>query len=206
VTYPAAFAAMEKTYNLRIAQLVRDRLLACGLQVTMTREGDDSVSSQTRVGIMNSLTPQASATLAFNVTNSFMGSSGQTGSGPEAWVNPVKPGDGAFGAQIVSQVSTSTGLPARGPAVKDANRNPGGPIYVALHAAPLFAHAELAFLDNYYDRALIDDPLGKGMPAIADGVFMAFLDKLGGPSICLPCLHLPEPLSAADRARLRNLG
>jgi RHS repeat-associated protein len=204
VTYPPEFAAAEKNYNLQVAQLVRDRLQACGVSVDMTREGDDTVWPQTRADMINNLNPDASATLAFNIVNHFMGDNTQTGSGPEAWVDYNKPGDYAFGEQIVNRVSEFSGLPPRVPPVKDANNWPGGVIYVPTHVDPLYAQAELAFMDNYYDRAVMDDPVGMG--SIADGVFMAFLDNLGGPDICEPGFELPEPLSPEERARLRNLG
>lgn len=203
VTYPAAFAAQEKTYNLQIAQMVRDRLQACGAQVELTRDGDVSVSATTRADMINSKSPGAAATLAFNVTRSQMGDSSQTGSGPEAWVNLSKSGDVAFGGQINSRVSEFTGLPnTRG--VKNAGANPGGALYIPLHVTSLYAHAELAFMDNYDDRPFMDDPAGKA--ALADSVFMAIVDQLGGASACGPGFRFPDPLSAAERARLRNLG
>jgi RHS repeat-associated protein len=204
VTSPANFAAQEKTYNLQVAKLVRNRLQACGLQVQLTREDDSSVSSTTRTDMINSHNPDVATTLAFNIVNFFMGNSSVTGSGPEEWNNPAKPGDYAFGADMNSQVSKFAGLPnTRG--VKNAASNPGGPIYVALHVTPLFTHAELAFMDNFYDRAIMND--AKGMGAIADGVFTSILNQVGGASgVCQPGFELPEPLSAAERARLRNLG
>ena len=205
VTYPPEFAASEETYNLQVTQMVRDRFQACGVQVDMTREGDTFVSLQMRADMINNLNPDASATLAFNIANSFMGDNSVTGSGPEAWVDFSKPNDVVFGGQINSRVSEFTGglLPnTRG--VKDANNWFGGSLYVPTHVTPLYAQAELAFMDNYNDRVIMDDPVGMG--SIADGIFTAFLDQLGGQGVCVPGFELPEPLSEEDRERLRNLG
>ncbi|MBI3241766.1 MAG: N-acetylmuramoyl-L-alanine amidase [Chloroflexi bacterium] len=206
VTSPPDKAACEKTYNLIVAQQVSVLLGRCGgIQVIMTRtDNETTVSREMRTDIINSNNPDAAVTLAFNVTNGIMTDTTGTGSGIEQWVNFDKPGDMAFGEQMNKRVSEFAPLPIRTPGVKNAANNPGGPIYVALHVTPLFTHAELAFMDNIYDRTIMDDPAGMG--AIANGVTVAIIDQLGGISVCTnPDFQLPDPLSAADRARLYDL-
>jgi len=198
VTSPAEFAAEEKTYNLRVAQLVQDRLTTCGVKVEMTRNGDDSVSPQMRIDMVNG--SNAGVTLAFNVLTDTMANSPITGSGPEQWVNLDKPGDKPFGDQMNKRVSEFALLPnTRG--VKNVADNPG--IEVAPVVTPLFTHAELAFMDNYDDRAIMDNAAGMG--AIASGVTQAIVDTLGI-VINDDCAKGLVPLTAEQRARLRDLG
>lgn len=199
VTYPTNFAAQEKNYNLRVAQLVRDRLLACGTQVLMTREGDDSVSPAMRVAMINGNNPDAAATLAFDIVNHFMGDNLVTGTGVAAWVDSSKPLQSPFGEQVTDRVQEYTGLRNRG-------LKPGGWIYVVANVSNVitYTHAELAFMDNFYDRAIMDDSVGMG--GIANGTFMAIADSLGGSSTCEPGFQFPAPLSAVERERLRKLG
>jgi RHS repeat-associated protein len=199
VTDPPEFAADEKNYNLQVAYLVRDQLQACGVQFDMTREGDDTVSSQTRADMINNLDPDAATTLAFDIVNHVMGDSGTTGTGVAAWVDSSKPIQSTFGLQVTGRVHEFTSLQDRG--LKN-----GSWIYVVANVdgTVTYTHAELAFMDNYYDRAIMDDSVGMG--AIANGVFMAILDMLGGADICEPGFELPDPLSPEERAGLRNLG
>jgi RHS repeat-associated protein len=207
VSSPQAFVASEKTYNLQVAQLVRDRLVACGIQVEMTRSADDSVSLISRAGIINATNPAAAVTLAFNIVNHSMSMYG-TGSGPEGWVDYGKSSDRSFSANINTRVSQYTaGLLPDTRGVRDANAWYGGALYVPTHVTPLYSQSELAFMDSYNDRAVMDDSVGMGK--IADGVFMGIIDALGGESACAAGpgeFQFPEPLSAADRERLRNLG
>lgn len=201
VTSPAEFAAWEEEYNLQVAQLVRDQLQACGLEVDMTRDGDYAVAPQTRADMINSAAPDAAATLAFNIVNPYMGDSSVTGSGPEYRVISPNSLQATFGEAIASRVSQYTGLPNRG--YRD-----GSWIYVVANVdnAIPFTHVELAFMDNYTDRAIMDD--SEGMAAIANGAFMGIIDQLGGESVCDTDggFEFPDPLSPEERARLWNLG
>lgn len=200
VTYPAAYAAFEEEYNLQVAELVRTQLQACGLDVEMTRDGDYYVTLSARTQMINDLQPDAAVTLAFDVVHSYMGDNSVTGTGVAAWVDFSKPVQVTFGQQIMARVNEYTGLRNRG--LKN-----GSWMYVVanVNSEINYDHAELAFMDNWNDRAFMDDPAG--MAAIAGGVVAAIIDNLGGTEVCTqPGFELPEPLSAEERARLRNLG
>lgn len=196
VVYPTIFAAEEKTYNLEVAQIVRSQLEACGLNVQMTREGDYSVSSEARVDMINGTNPDAAVTLAFDILYKEMN---YLASGTAAWIDLSNPNQSEFGNHIANRVHEYADLNNRG--LKD-----GAWIYVVSHINPdiIYSHNELAFMDNYDDRAIMDD--AAGMAAIATGVAVAIVDELGGEEICDPGFEFPPPLSAEERARLRKLG
>lgn len=196
VIYPPIFAAEEKNYNLEVAQIVRSQLEACGLNVQMTREGDYSVSSEARADMINGASPDAAVTLAFDILYKEMN---YLASGTAAWIDLSNPNQSEFGNHIANRVHEYADLNNRG--LKD-----GAWIYVVSHINPdiIYSHNELAFMDNYDDRAIMDD--AAGMAAIATGVAVAIVDELGGEEICDPGFEFPPPLSAEERARLRKLG
>ncbi|MCP4362807.1 MAG: hypothetical protein GY796_32790, partial [Chloroflexi bacterium] len=200
VNYPPAFAGYEEEYNLQVANLVKDRLVACGVDVIMTRNGDYYVTLPARTDQINNTNPDTAITLAFDAVNHFMGDNTVTGTGVAAWVDLGEPLQTAFGNAGMSRVNEYTGLRNRG--LKD-----GSWIYVVanVNSDINYTHLELAYMDNYYDRAIMDDPTGMG--SIADGAFAAITDILGGESVCTnPGFEFPEPLSQAERDRLWQLG
>ena len=204
-TDPTNFAATEKTYNLQVAQLVQSQLQACGVNVVMTRDSDISVSQQARASQINSTQPDAAITLAFNIVYAGMSYTSDylTGTGTGAFVNSGKPLQAPFGLQVTAQVNNYVGLRNRGLYTNNS-------WYVPRTVAndQLYTHVELAFMDNYDDRAIMDDSVG--MQGIADGVMASIVDMLGGTSICTgggsTGFVFPDPLSAAERERLRNIG
>lgn len=200
VTYPPEFAGYEEEYNLQVANLVKDRLTACGVDVIMTRDGDYYVTLPARTDQINNTNPNAAVTLAFDAVHSYMGDNTVTGTGVAAWVDFSKATQTAFGNVGTSRVNEYVGLRNRG--LKD-----GAWIYVVgnVNGDVNYTHLELAFMDNYYDRAIMDDPVGMG--SIADGVFVAITDILGGESTCTnPGFNFPDPLSPEERERLWALG
>jgi len=200
VSETVGYEAEEKDYNLQVALMVSDRLTtACGLQVEMARPDDSTVSPVTRTNIINNLSPDVAISLAFDIVHHYMGNSAQTGTGTAAWVDFSKPIQTIFGLQGTARVHQFTGLRDRG------RRDGSDRFYVVTHVddSITYTHLELAFMDNYDDRGIMDDPVRMG--GIADGVTMAIVDNLSGTITCDPTL-LPAPLSAEERARLRNLG
>ena len=203
VTYPPAHEAYEEEYNLQVANLVKDRLVACGVDVIMTRDGDYFVTMPARTDQVNNTNPDAAVSLAFDIVNPLMSytSENLTGTGIAAWVDDNEPLQTTFGDIGMNRVHEYTGLRNRG------RRDGTTRFYMVnnVNSDINFTHLELAFMDNYDDRAIMDDPAGMG--AIADGAFAAITDILGGPSTCTnPDFEFPEPLSAAERERLWQLG
>ncbi len=206
VTDPPEFAEEEETYNLDTAWRVYDRLSeACDIDIDMTRDGDYSVSSEDRVDMINGWNPDVAITLAFDLTSGVMGtSSSGKGSGVAAWVDLSKPIQKTFGLQVTSRVhefTASVNMPLRDRGYRNGSYIP---VVTNVDGAITYTHAELAFMDNYYDRAIMDNPVG--MQAIVDGVVAAIIDNLGETSNCDPAFQFPDPLSIEERARLRDLG
>ncbi|WP_420628570.1 N-acetylmuramoyl-L-alanine amidase [Candidatus Leptofilum sp.] len=202
VSYPLPFAAFEEEYNLQVANLVRDRLTACGVDVIMTRDGDYYVTLPARTNQINSTNPDAAITLAFDIVNPYMSHTYEnlTGTGVAAWVDYSEPLQTAFGEIGMSRVNEYTGLRNR-----DLKNGDYMDVVIGVDSNINYTHLELAFMDNYFDRAIMDDPVGMGK--IADGVFAAITDILGGASTCTnPDFEFPEPLIAAERERLWQLG
>ncbi|NTV64775.1 MAG: hypothetical protein HGA65_14770, partial [Oscillochloris sp.] len=174
VTSPLIYAAAEKNYNLATAQAVRDRLSACGVQVEMTRSDDSGLSSADRVAFINGVAPDASVTIAYNILTSQM--SFATGTGAEAWAKLTSQ-NMAFAQLILGEVvaQSGDGLPSRG--VKNAATHFFGPLAVPMGVADSTPHAqaELAFMDNYYDRALMDQYSEIFVNALSN----ALLDQIG---------------------------
>lgn len=174
VTSPLVYAATEKTYNLATAQAVRDQLDACGVRVEMTRSDDSNLSAADRVAFINGVAPDASVTIAYNILRSQM--SFTTGTGAEAWAK-LTPQNVAFANLILGEVVAQSGggLPSRG--VKNAAAHFFGPLAVPMgvDAAIPHAQAELAFMDNFYDRALMDQYSDIFVNAVSN----ALLDQLG---------------------------
>ena len=198
---PAQFRTEEKTHNLEVALLLRDLLLACGVQVDMTRDSDVSVTTSQRAGLINVRQPNVAVTVAFNVAG--LGTMLNFDGGAMQLVNYGQPASVAFGRAINGAIANDIGLSThRG--VQNVNTWSfcGGNCVGNLVTNTPHSQSESAFLDSYADREFID----AHSEAFAGAIFSAIVDQLGGRSTCGSGFQFPEPLSAAERARLRNLG
>lgn len=173
VTSPASYYAEEKNFNLDISLTAQQMLEACGVSVDMTRVTDSNVSYPDRAAFINSRNPDLSVTVAVNILRSYM--SYYTGSGPEAWAKML-PSNVGWANTTLDSIVTQTGLTSRG--VKNAaGWGQGRGLYLPLTVSDDIAHlqAETAFMDNYYDRAILDDH----PEWFAEAVFNAVVAELG---------------------------
>lgn len=199
VDYPPNFAAVEKTYTLEIARMVRDRLQdRCSIIVGMVRDADVTVPHRDRPGIIMGFDPDLAVTVAFNTSG--LGYMWYGPGGTMGLVDFRKPPDMAFATAMNARIAEHTGVPNhRG--IRDARYWRGG-IYVPTHLPNiLYDQAEIMFLDNYHDRAVMDDPVGKG--AIADAIYNEIITQLGLAGG--QCELLPPP-SPEQIQRWRDLG
>ncbi|MEM9954596.1 MAG: N-acetylmuramoyl-L-alanine amidase [Chloroflexota bacterium] len=170
---PANYFAYEKNFNLNIARRTAQRIENCGVDVRLTRNRDEFISVYQRADAINWYQPDMAMGIAFNVVSSVMTDSSGTGSGTEIWriSNEV---NNALAEDIMSGVTNATDLPRR-----TINSGYASFIQDDLIAPTIpFVHAELAFMDNFRDRAILDN----APQLFADGIYNGvrnFLIRLG---------------------------
>ncbi|MBU1751380.1 MAG: N-acetylmuramoyl-L-alanine amidase, partial [Chloroflexi bacterium] len=153
VTTPTAYAIEEKTLNLDTALALRDYLETCGVQVLMTREDDSTVAPALRAQFIQQNNPDLALTIAYNVLTTEMS---DFFGGPLALADGSKLADWDLGILAADTVYDTTALPInRG--VQDARTWRGG-VYLPTHVPDtLYTQIELAFIDSYNDRGVIDE-------------------------------------------------
>ncbi|MFB2557062.1 RHS repeat-associated core domain-containing protein [Herbiconiux liangxiaofengii] len=193
----------ELPYNIALAQGVRALLaVQCLADVTITRDDPATpvVSHSMRAAIAAARTPDATVTLAFDAATGTAWDTGPTSGGSKSYPRG-NADDNALGDSFVSTLPGYTGRPAR---------IVGDPRYPAADFAGLpgaVAHLETLYLDNNYDRGVIDDPAG--FQAIVNGTAKSIGDYLvsRGANCTSPVTGgWPAPPSAAELERWRSLG
>ncbi|MCS5713513.1 DUF6531 domain-containing protein [Herbiconiux sp. CPCC 205716] len=193
----------ELPYNIALAQGVRALLTAqCLADVTITRDDPATpvVSHAMRAAIAASRTPDATVTLAFDAATGTAWDTGPTSGGSKAFPRGNLD-DNALGDSFVSTLPSYTGRPAR---IVGDPRYPA-PDFAGLPGA--VTHLEALYLDNNYDRGVIDDPAG--FQAIVNGTARSIGDYLvsKGANCTSPVTGgWPAPPSAAEIERWRTLG
>jgi RHS repeat-associated protein len=190
----------ELPYNMALAQGLQSRLQTdCLASVYLTRDASNPmVSRDVRAGIAASHNPTVTLGIGFNTNQGT------------AWGDPTTGGsqvysrggaaDNAVSDSLVGVLPTYTGRPARN---KGNNGNFPGDEFAGLPNA--FTHLEALFMDNSFDRPVIDN----GMNSIADGVLTGlgiYLQSQGFNCTDPVTGGWPTPPSAAELERWRQLG
>lgn len=193
----------ELGYNIRLAQLVRDALVKdCRASVVITRE-DPSVpfvSRTVRAGIAAAANPAATVGIAFNTLDGVAWGGSDASQGGSQIYSRGRPADDQLSFSLTGNLPTYTGRPAKN---LGNNGNFPGSEFDGVPGA--LTHLEALFLDNSYDRAVIDN----GFPHIADGVLTGlgkWLEAQGFDCTDPVTGGWPSPPSAAELARWRLLG
>lgn len=204
VTTPAP-PVSELHYNIRLAQLVAGMMERdCLATVAITRQDPavPFISRATRAGIAAQHQPIATVGIGFNTLNGVAwGGSDPTMGGSQSY-SRGGPADDALSHSLVGNLPTYTTRPAHN---MGNNGNFPGDEFAGVPGA--LTHLEALFLDNHFDRAVIEDSVG--FAKTADGVFVGigkWLETQGFDCSDPVTGGWPSPPSAADIARWRNLG
>lgn len=204
VTTPAP-PVSELGYNIRLAQLVRDALVQdCRASVMITNENPAQpfISRATRAGQMANANPAASVGIGFNTLDGVAWGGSDPSQGGSQSYSRGGPADDQLSFSLVGNLPTYTGRPA-----KNMGNNGTFPGSEFDGVPGALTHLEPLFLDNNYDRAVIDDPVG--FQQTANGVLTGigkWLETQGFDCTDPVTGGWPTPPSAADLARWRNLG
>jgi N-acetylmuramoyl-L-alanine amidase len=203
VSAPAAGVAVEKTINLDIAQRVALLLRAAGVQVTMTRTSDQTVSLFRRTNLANSLHVDAFVSIHNNA------SSDRLASGSLVFRSLRRDGSATLGQAIVDGLRAQLGS-AR-PDKLVTRRGDHGDYYYQLRETTMTAVlVEAAFVTNYTEGLFLAESPSyrqKIAVAIADGIlaYQRTLTKAPAPSLN-PGRVLPGPMPAPTNGVARALG
>lgn len=204
VTTPAP-PVSELGYNIRLAQLVRDALVQdCRATVTITNENPAQpfISRATRAGQMAAANPVASLGIGFNTLDGVAWGGSDPSQGGSQSYSRGGAADDQLSFSLVGNLPTYTGRPAKN---MGNNGNFPGSEFDSVPGA--LTHLEPLFLDNNYDRAVIDDPVG--FQQLANGVLTGlgkWLETQGFDCTDPVTGGWPSPPSADDLARWRNMG
>jgi len=199
----AAGVAVEKTINLDIAQRVALLLRAAGVQVTMTRTSDQTVSLFRRTNRANSLHVDAFVSIHNNA------SSDRLASGSLVFRSLRRDGSAALGQAIVDGLRAQLG--SSRPDKLVARRGDHGDYYYQLRETTMTAVlVEAAYVTNYSEGPLLAGSSSyrqKIAVAIADGIlaYQRTLTTARAPSPD-PGVVLPGPMPAATDGAARALG
>jgi N-acetylmuramoyl-L-alanine amidase len=203
VTASAAGTAVEKTINLDIAQRVTVLLRAAGVQVTMTRTTDQTVSLFRRTNLANSLHVDAFISIHNNA------SSDRLASGSMVFRSLRRDGSAALGQAIVDGLRAQLGSGRSDQLV--TRRGDHGDYYYQLRETKMTAVlVEAAFVTNYTEGLLLAESPSyrqKIAVAIADGIlaYQRTLTTARAPSLD-PGRVLPGPMPAPTDGFARALG
>jgi N-acetylmuramoyl-L-alanine amidase len=199
----AAGVAVEKTANLDIAQRVAVLLRAAGVQVTMTRISDQTVSLFRRTNLANSL--HVDAFISIHNNASFDPRVG----GSLVFHSLRHDGSTALGAAIVDGLRAQLG--SGRPDNLVARRGDHGDYYYQLRETKMTAVlVEAAYVTNDTEGPLLAESPSyrqKIAVAIADGIlaYQRTLTTARAPSLN-PGVALPGPMPAATDGIARALG
>ncbi|WP_244528366.1 MULTISPECIES: RHS repeat-associated core domain-containing protein [unclassified Leifsonia] len=193
----------ELGFNIRLAQLVSGMLQQdCRASVVITRQ-DVSVpfiSRDTRAGIATNANPVLTLGIGFNTLDGVAWGGSDPSLGGSQSYSRGGPADDQLSFSLVGNLPTYTGRPAQN---MGNNGNFPGSEFDGVPGA--LTHLEALFMDNNYDRAVIDN----GFSYIADGVLTGlgkWLETQGFDCTDPVTGGWPSPPSAAELARWRNLG
>jgi len=193
----------ELGYNIRLAQLVRDALVQdCRANVVITREDPavPFISRDVRAGIAANANPAVTVGIGFNTLNGVAWGGSDPSQGGSQTYSRGGPADDAVSFSLTGNLPTYTGRPAKN---VGNNGNFPGSEFDGVPGA--LTHLEALFMDNNYDRAVIDN----GFSHIADGVLTGvgkWLETQGFDCTDPVTGGWPSPPSAAELARWRALG
>jgi len=199
----ASGLAVEKTINLDIAQRVAALLRAAGVQVTLTRTSDRTVSLFDRTNLANSLHVDAFVSIHNNA------SSDRRASGSIVFRSLRRDGSARLGAAIVDGLRAHLG-PNRSD-ILATRRGDHGDYYFQLREANMTAVlVEGAFVTNYTEGPLLAESAAyrqKIASAIADGILSYQRTLVASPAPSLaPGTVVPGPFPAATDGVARALG
>jgi N-acetylmuramoyl-L-alanine amidase len=203
VAASAVGVAVEKTINLDIAQRVSVLLRAAGVQVTMTRTSDRSVSLFRRTNLANSLHVDAFVSIHNNASSDRMVS------GSLVFRSLRHDGSATLGAAIVDGLRAQLGSVRPDKLV--TRRGDHGDYYYQLRETKMTAVlVEAAFVTNNTEGLLLaesSDYRQKIAVAIADGIlaYQRTLSVAPAPSLD-PGTVLPGPMPAGTDGVARALG
>ena len=163
VTTPAP-PVTEWNYNQALATGLKTLLTNdCNATVTIANTGPNTMLSRTiRAGIAAAQNPVLTIGFGFNTLDGVAWGGGDTSQGGTQVYSRGGPPDNAVSAYLVANMPVYTGRPAHN---MGNNGNFPGDEFAGLPNA--FTHIEPLFMDNNYDRAVIDN----GFSHIVDGVF-----------------------------------
>lgn len=198
VQTPAPASEFPYNWDLvdRLRGMFEDR---CRARVTVTRPaGVRFVSRDTRARVAASANPDATVAFGFNTWRGFAWGTEREG-GTLAF-SRGRGGDNALAQSFVDHLPDYTGRPAKRAA---STRNFPFAEYANLPGA--YAHIEALYLDNNFDRPVIDHGFG----SIVDGAVRSlggYLEAQGFDCSDPVTGGWPSPPSQAELARWRNLG
>ncbi|KSU53755.1 RHS repeat-associated core domain-containing protein [Microbacterium enclense] len=192
--------ASEFPYNWDLVDRLRGMLEErCLARVTVTRPaGVRFVSRDTRARVAEAANPDATVAFGFNTWRGFAWGTEREG-GTLAF-SRSRGGDNALAQSFVDHLPDYTGRPAKRAA---STRNFPFAEYANLPGA--YAHVEALYLDNNFDRPVIDHGFG----SIVDGAFRSlggYLESQGFDCSDPATGGWPSPPSQAELARWRHLG
>ena len=193
----------ELGYNIRLAQLVAGALQQdCRASVVITRQDPavPFVSRDTRAGIAANANPVATLGIGFNTLDGVAWGGSDASQGGSQTYSRGGPDDDQLSFSLTGNLPTYTGRPAKN---MGNNGNFPGPEFDGVPGA--LTHLEALFMDNNYDRAVIDN----GFSHIADGVLTGmgkWLETKGFDCTDPVTGGWPAPPSAAELARWKLLG
>lgn len=177
---------MEKDITLAVAQLVRGKLTAGGIQVEMTRTGDISKSLTERVNFINTKQPDLVVSIHTNSGNIQKDENGNVisyscGEGVEAWYssklssgasNPNLEVSQNLAHNLALQINEKFGLTLRrNNGIEDAINHPLGCLALVCGPTVPSALIEMAFISNPTERQLMLDRQEEFAQVIASAIF-----------------------------------
>jgi RHS repeat-associated protein len=163
--WPGIGTFRELAFNLRLAEGVRDRLLANGCvdeAPLITRDGTPFVSPQLRIDAMNAYGADAATTLAFNALRGAPWGSRADG-GPLLYARGGN--DGALAQALLDEVFNYTTRRSTRPILPHGNLPPAYRAFNGLTTT--HAHLETLYLDHNFDFPIINT----GFDSVIDGVY-----------------------------------
>ncbi|MGO4534464.1 RHS repeat-associated core domain-containing protein [Leifsonia sp. 2MCAF36] len=195
----------ELAYNIRMAQLVAGLLQQdCRAVVQITRQDPAMpyVSRSVRAGIAANQNPVATLGIGFNTLNGVAWGGSDPSTGGSQSYSRGSAADDALSDSLVGNLPVYTGRPAKN---LGNNGNFPGPDFDGVPGA--LVHLEPLFMDNHYDRAVMDDAVG--FQKTGEGILTGlgkWLETQGFDCTDPVTGGWPSPPSAADLARWRALG
>lgn len=167
----------EKELNFEVASQVRDELSDAGIDVYMTREGDEPLSLEERADLASDMGADLLISIHFN-SSAFHDKNGS-----EIWTSLYEPyGDeGRELGELILEELGSLGFENKGVKVKsgDSGDYYGIIRHSAAHGIPAII-VEHCFIDSYIDRAILDY-VGTSALAHADATgIISYIESIGG--------------------------